>query len=97
MLPKILLNAEPFIFPIKYNSLNLPGKCSKYSIPLLLNEKTHSTVCKLICTYSRDKIESKWRTSVMKDLIQAWTDDVFNGNFFNRRAQTCIFKSWINK
>lgn len=36
---------------------------------------------------------SKWRTSIMKDLIQARTDDVFHGNSFNRRAQTCIFKS----
>lgn len=68
-------------------------------ISLLLNMKMHSAVCswKLVCTYSWGKMKSGWRMSIMKDLVQAWTADFFNGNFFNRRAQTCIFISWMNK
>jgi len=36
-----------------------------------------SAVCswKLVCTYSWGKMKSGWRMNVMKDLMQAWTDD----------------------
>lgn len=47
--------------------------------------------------YFWGKMKGKWRINIMKDLIQTWTADFFNGNFFNRRAQTCIFKNWMKK
>lgn len=66
---------------------------------LLLNVKIYSAMCrwKLVGMYFWGKMKGRWRMNIMKDLIQARTADFFNGNFFNRRAQTCIFKSWMNK
>lgn len=70
-----------------------------YIIPFAIkHENTFSSVwLEIVCTYSWGKMKSRRRMSIMKDLIQVWTADFLNGNFFNRRAQTCIFKSWMNK
>lgn len=62
---------------------------------LLLNVKIHSAVCrwKLVCIYLWGKMKGRWRMNIMKDLIQAWTADFFNGNFLMEEHKHVFLKA----